>query len=69
MMDSSKVVVHEVNLKTLIVEEVRGGVSVKVGSIEDIVSYNDSGDLASGEYNKVVAIAYMAMPIGTVVYK
>lgn len=63
-------VVQQLGNKTLVVEEGRNGVTVRLGSKEDIVSFKETGVLASDSYDKFVGIEYSWGHImANVVYK
>ena len=63
-------VVQQLGNKTLVVEEGRNGVTVRLGSKEDIVSFKETGVLASDSYDKFVGIEYAwGHIIANVVYK
>ncbi len=66
--DSS--VVQSLGKKILVVEKTRGGVSVRQGTRDDIVSYKDTGDLGKGGYDRFVGIEYSwGYTIADVIYK
>lgn len=74
MMLGKNTAVHEVTTSVLIVEQAPKGISVRMGTIDDIITYEESGTLESDDpdvslYNKVVIMAYYADGYGTVVYK
>ncbi len=50
-----------------VVEESPRGVSIRKGTIDDIMTYDDTGAL--GEYDKIVVPAYLAITEGVVIYK
>ena len=64
-------VFHVLTKVILVVEEgVRGEISVRSGTAEDLVSYEESGDLATESYNKIVGTeTSWGHTIGTVIYK
>lgn len=68
--DRANAVVHTVGKVVLVVEETRNGITVRNGSFEDIVSYEESGTPASGRYSKIVGTeTSWGHTIGTVIYK
>ena len=70
MANSSLVMTEKTNNNTIfVVEKVANGkISIRTGSMDDIVTYEESGQLA--HYNKVVVVSYNgAMTVGTVIYK
>ncbi len=64
-------VFHVLTKVILVVEEgVRGEISVRSGTADDLVSYEESGDLATESYNKIVGTeTSWGHTIGTVIYK
>ncbi len=68
--DRTTSAVQKISKKILVVEQGRNGITVRTGTKDDIVSYKDSGDLASGAYDKVVGIEYSwGVIIANVIYK
>ncbi len=68
--DRANAVVHTVGKVILVVEETRNGITVRSGSLEDIISYEQSGTPASGRYSKIVGTeTSWGHTIGTVIYK
>ena len=52
---------------TMVVEKSGKNLSIRSGSFDDIITYEDSGKL--DKYNKVVVVAYWAYTVGTVIYR
>lgn len=68
LLDPTKLMAHNVGTKpVVVVEETAGRVTLRQGTIEDILTYEDTGVLP--EYDKVAGILYGGLTIGTVVYK
>ena len=68
LLDPTKLMAHNVaGRPVVVVEKVAGRVSVRQGTMEDIVPFEDTG--IQRKYNKVAGVLYGGLTIGTVVYK
>lgn len=68
--DRANSIVQQVGNQTLIVEEGRNGITVRIGTREDIISFEDTGAQASGTYDKYVGFEYSwGYTIGNIIYR
>lgn len=68
LLDPTKLMAHNVDTKPVVVVEKIGGRTVlRQGTMDDIVTYDDTG--VQSKYSKVAGVLYGGLTIGTVVYK